>query len=605
MSVVDTDPGTAVDVFATWLDHFGQLLENGSTQSIANEFETEGHWKDILSFTWSYKTFSGRDQIEHALAATREASKPRNLRPAAGRQDARFVRRSARSVIEGYFDFDTDLGQGTGFVRLAYDPARPTDPAIWILLTSLQELRGFEERIDDHRPTGIEFSQNFSGDNWLDKRHKTREFADRDPEVLVVGGGQAGLALAARLGQMGADTLVVEREQRIGDNWRNRYHSLTLHNEVWANGLPYLPFPPTWPTFVPKDKLAGWLEHYAEALELNVWTGTEFLAGDYDEEAGRWAVTLRRPDGTERSMHVPHLVFATGGVSGVPKMPHLPGLDKFGGEVMHSAQFSSGTEYAGRKALVFGTGNSGHDVAQDLYSNGADSVSIVQRGSTCVVSLVPSGTLVYSLYSEGRSAEDTDLITAAIPYPVLRQTYQFLTEKIRGLDSELIGKLEAVGFRTDYGEDETGFHMKYLRTGGGYYINVGCSDLIAEEKIGLVQAEQIESFDEKGVLLADGTAVEADLVVMATGYENLQEGVRRLLGDSVADKVGLIWGFDDDFTMKNMWKKTPQQGFWVMGGNLMDCRLHSRFLALQIVAELRGVAPTVAVVDPVNSEVLA
>jgi cation diffusion facilitator CzcD-associated flavoprotein CzcO len=461
------------------------------------------------------------------------------------------------------------------------------------MLTALQELRGFEEKVGDRRPTGVEYSRHFSGDNWLDKRRKAQERAGRDPEVLIVGGGQAGLALAARLGQMDVESLIVERNARIGDNWRNRYHSLTLHNEVWANSLPYIPFPPTWPTFLPKDKFAGWLEAYAESMELNVWTSTEFVSGGYDEASGLWTAHLRRGD-EQRTVRVPHVVLATGSVSGVPRMPALPGLDTFAGEVVHSSRFSSGVHYEGRRAIVIGTGNSGHDVAQDLYSNGAAEVTIMQRSPTCVVSLVPSGTLVYALYSEG-PVEDMDLITASVPYPVLESTYQWLTKKTCGLDKELLDGLHAVGFETDFEPDGTGFHMRYLRTGGGYYINVGCSELISERKIRLVHARALRHFTPEGLELDDGTVIECDLVALATGYENQQEGARRLFGDEVADRVGPIWGFDDQGFMRNMWKQTNQPGFWLMGGGLNECRLYSRFLAVQIKAELEGLLTPKAV----------
>ena len=97
--------------------------------------------------------------------------------------------------------------------------------------------------------------------------------------------------------------------------------------------------------------------------------------------------------------------------------------------LLHSSTFGSGISYEGKRAIVFGTGNSGHDVAQDLHANGAAEVTMIQRSPTCVVSLVPSGTMVYALYSEGPPNDDIDLITAAIPYPVLRETYQWLTKR--------------------------------------------------------------------------------------------------------------------------------------------------------------------------------
>jgi cation diffusion facilitator CzcD-associated flavoprotein CzcO len=258
---------------------------------------------------------------------------------------------------------------------------------------------------------------------------------------------------------------------------------------------------------------------------------------------------------------------------------------------MHSSHFTTGVAYRGRKAIVIGTGNSGHDVAQDLEANGAANVTIVQRSPTCVVSLVPSGTLVFALYGEGPPVEDVDLITGAIPYPVLKETYQWLTKRTCELDADLLGRLDAVGFETAFEPDGTGFHMAYLRKGGGYYINVGCSELIADGKIDLVHASDIASFEKSGMRLADGTLVESDLVVLATGYENQQETIRRMLGDEVADKVGPIWGFDDQGFMRNMWTRTGQKGFWIMGGALNECRFYSRFLAVQLKASLEGLLP--------------
>ncbi len=104
-------------------------------------------------------------------------------------------------------------------------------------------------------------------------------YADRDPAVLVVGGGQAGLSAAACLGQLGVDTLIVDRERRVGDNWRNRYHALVLHNQTHVNHLPYMRFPPNWPAYIPKDKIAGWFEAYVDSMELNYWTSTAFEGG--------------------------------------------------------------------------------------------------------------------------------------------------------------------------------------------------------------------------------------------------------------------------------------------------------------------------------------
>jgi hypothetical protein len=341
-----------------WLSALNRAWEKLDAAEAAALVEPDGYWKDIVSFTWAYRTFSGTEEIEHGLKLTLHETRPRNARISPDRTPPRLVKRSTRPVIEAYFDFDTAVGRGTGFLRLPYAEDATELPQAWLLLTTLQELATAPLRIGAKRPTGVEYSESFAGDNWLDQRRKTEAFADRDPEVLIIGGGQSGLILAARLGLMGVDALVIERQPRVGDNWRNRYHSLTLHNEVWANAMPYLPFPPSWPTFIPKDKLAGWLESYAEAMEINVWTGTTFTGAGYDETTSVWTARLTRADGTQRTLRCPHLVLATGGSSGVPHRPDLPGLADFRGQVLHSSEFGSGQAYAGRRAIVFGTGNS-------------------------------------------------------------------------------------------------------------------------------------------------------------------------------------------------------------------------------------------------------
>ena len=239
------------------------------------------------------------------------------------------------------------MGRGDGILRLIPDAGDGNRLKAWTLLTALQELKGFEEQLGVARPRGSAYSRDFRGPNWLDLRKTSAEYADRDPTVLVIGGGQSGLCIAARLKQLQVDTLIVDREERIGDNWRKRYHALTLHNQVQVNHLPYMLFPPNWPTYIPKDKLANWFESYVDGMELNFWTGTEFEGGSYDETAGRWTVTLRRADGSQRTMHPRHVVLATG-VSGIPSVPDIPSLKNFEGTVIHSSQYADGEEWKGK-----------------------------------------------------------------------------------------------------------------------------------------------------------------------------------------------------------------------------------------------------------------
>ncbi|MDD1529175.1 monooxygenase [Bradyrhizobium sp. WBOS7] len=568
-----------------WLDAFEQTLSKPEP-ALDPLFLADSFWRDVLALSWNLQTLAGRDAIAHALAALAPKAAPANFKIAPHRAPPRWVTRAGRNCVEAIFDFETAIGRGSGIVRLAPNGADDDGLKAWTLLTALDELKGFEEQLGTSRPRGQAYSRDFRGPNWLDLRNASRDYADRDPAVLVVGGGQAGLAIAARLKQLQVDTLIVDREMRIGDNWRKRYHALTLHNQVQVNHLPYMPFPPSWPTYIPKDKLANWFEAYVDAMELNFWTGTEFEGGAYDEANGHWTVTLRRADGSKRTMHPRHVIMATG-VSGIANIPEIPSLTNFKGTLLHSSRYEDGESWAGKRAIVIGTGNSGHDIAQDLYSSGAE-VTLVQRSPTLVTNIEPSAQLAYATYNEG-TLEDNDLIAASMPTPLAKKTHVMLTEQSKQLDKELLDGLARVGFKLDFGEAGTGWQFKYLTRGGGYYFNVGCSNLIVEGKVKLRQFDDIESFVADGARMKDGTTIAADLIVLSTGYKPQEYLVRKLFGDAVADRVGPIWGFGDGFELRNMYARTRQPGLWFIAGSLAQCRINSKYLALQIKAIEEGI----------------
>jgi len=581
MNVFERKQATAPAEAQRWLESFAAALAARDATAAAALFLEDGLWRDILAFTWTIRTMAGRPAIETALRETLVRAQATKFHIPDKRTPPRWISRAGDECIEALFEFETAFGPCAGALRLKADSQGRL--RAWTLNTNLQELRGYEDEFK--RRGEPDSTRDFGAENWADRLRKQRAFSETDPAVIVVGGGQAGLSIAARLHQLGVDTLIVDRHNRIGDNWRTRYHSLTLHNEVYVNHLPYLPFPPTFPVYIPKDKLANWFESYVEAMELNFWTDHELVAGTFDNKSAQWRVTLRRCDGTERVMRPRHLIFATG-VSSIPYTPDLPGLETFSGVKVHSGNFKNAEQWKGRKALVLGTGTSGHDVAQELHAHGAQ-VAMIQRSKTHVVSLKEAQS-VYAIYSEGIPFDDCDLLATSFPYPVLRRSYQLSTAKGRKVDDTLIKALEARGFNTWLGEDETGFQMMYLRRGGGYYFNVGCSELIVSGAIGLVQYADIETFVPEGARLHDGSIVPAELLVLATGYRNQQETVRRYLGDDIADRIGPVWGFDEGGELCNMWRRTAQPGLWFTAGSLAQCRIFSRYLALQIKALEEG-----------------
>ncbi|MGY4401961.1 flavin-containing monooxygenase [Bradyrhizobium sp. USDA 3315] len=568
-----------------WLVQFEDALASPDDVLLKPLFHPDSYWRDVLALSWNIQTVNRAFAIIEELPAHARHSAPHDFRIDADRAPPRRVTRAGTHAIEAIFKFETAVGRGHGIVRLIPDAADDDRLKAWTLLTALEELKGFEEQQGHTRPRGQSYSRDFRGPNWLDLRKASAEYADRNPDVLVVGGGQAGLAIAARLQQLKIDALIVDREARVGDNWRKRYHALTLHNQVQVNHLPYMPFPPNWPTYIPKDKLANWFESYVDAMELNFWTGTEFVGGSYDDATGRWTVELRRADGTTRKMQPRHVVMATG-VSGIPNLPDIPGLKNFSGKVMHSSRYEDGENWTGKRALVIGTGNSGHDIAQDLHSSGAE-VTLVQRSSTLITNIEPSAQLAYAAYNEG-TLEDNDLIATSMPLVLAKRSHVLMTEQSKELDKPLLDGLTRKGFKLDFGDGGTGWQFKYLTRGGGYYFNVGCSDLVASGAVALQQFTDIDTFVSEGARLKNGEIVAADLIVLATGYRPQEELVKKLFGEAMAARVGPIWGFGDGQELRNMYTRTPQPGLWFIAGSLAQCRINSRYLALQIKAIEEG-----------------
>ena len=578
-------------MIAMWLDCFNQAVRDGDADRLRALFLPDSHWRDLLALTWNIETHSGRDQVCRRLGPAGLAHGARNFMVDPERCPPRVVERAGANTLEAILRFETDSGHGAGLVRFRIDSdvaGRATPPMAWTLLTSLEDLKGHEEASLRAQREEPPFARDFHGPNWQDQRRKAVAFASRDPAVLVVGGGHAGVTAAARLWQLGVDTLVIDKEERVGDNWRLRYHGLKLHNQVHSNHLPYIPFPASWPLYLSKDKFANWLEAYVESMEINFWTRTAFEGASYDREARCWNARVRLADGGLRSMRPRHIIMATS-VSGTPNLPDIPTLARFGGTVVHSSKFGNGAQWRERDVLVFGTGTSAHDIAQDLHGSGAR-VTMVQRSPTLVVNIEPSAQWYDGVYlGAGPSLEDRDLIYVSMPLALTRVAHKLITDRVKEVDKPLLDGLEKAGFRLDFGEGGTGWPLKYRTRGGGYYFNVGCSELIVAGEIGLLQYQDIAKFTESGVQLGNGRNVKADLMVLATGYKGQSHLVETLFGQDVASRVGPVWGFGEGTQeLRNMWVRTAQPGLWFTGGAFSQCRVFSKVLALQIKAAELG-----------------
>lgn len=355
-----------------------------------------------------------------------------------------------------------------------------------------------------------------------------------------------------------------------------------------------MPFPDHWPVFTPKDKLAEWFDSYAKALELNIWTKSEPKSATYDPASKRWTVTITRTTGANtetRTLHPKHIIQATGH-SGKKHMPAIPGMSSFQGSVLcHSSEFRGAQpNQKGKKAVVIGACNSSHDICQDYYEQGY-AVTMVQRSTTCVVSSAAATEIMLgTIFEEGGPAtEDADLWMWGHPAETLKALNADLCTKQQEKDKVLLQGLEKAGFKLDKGPDDCGLFFKYFQRGGGYYFDVGASQLIIDGKIAVKHAEVAEILPH-GVRFSDGSEIEADEIVFATGYDNMKTQARIVFGDEIADKMKDVWGFDEHGEIKSVWRKSGHPGFWFHGGNLALCRYFSRLLALQIKAQLLGLA---------------
>ena len=579
-----------------WLADFEAALAARDVDRVVAKFAVDSFWRDLVSFTWNLKTVEGRDGVADMLGARLADTSPSGFRT---REPATADGTGADTVTSAFIEFETAIGRGTGHLRLKRD-AEGNDVA-WTLLTALQELKGFEERRGATRVMGAVHGSDPDTRSWAEKRHDEELALGRteQPYTLVVGGGQGGIALGARLRQLGVPAIVVDRHDRPGDQWRKRYKSLCLHDPVWYDHLPYLPFPPNWPVFAPKDKIGDWLEFYTRIMEVPYWSKTTCLSASFDEAEQRWTVELDR-DGERLTLHPTQLVLATG-MSGKPSIPVLPGQDVFAGEQHHSSHHPGPDRYVGKRAVVIGSNNSAHDICKALVENGVD-VTMVQRSSTHIVksdSLMDLG--LGDLYSEravaaGMTTEKADLTFASLPYRIMHEFQIPIYDAIRERDKDYYERLAAAGFELDWGDDGSGLFMKYLRRGSGYYIDVGACELVANGTIKLAHG-QVDRLTEDAVVLADGTVLPADVVVYATGFGSMNGWAADLIGQDVADKVGKVWGLGSDTAkdpgpwegeQRNMWKPTQQQNLWFHGGNLHQSRHYSLYLALQLKARYEG-----------------
>jgi cation diffusion facilitator CzcD-associated flavoprotein CzcO len=583
--VAQATASTIRELAEGWIGDLETALRTRDADALAGLFRQESYWRDLAALTWDVQQFWGRDEVVRRLLEYSASALPGAFRIALDRTAPRILEDGG--TADFFFVFETASGTGSALVIAVLD-----DEARWgmrgrLIATTLTGLHSHP--VDP--PSRRGFVPARSGETWMQYRRRVKDFTDRDPDVLVIGGGQSGLTMGARLDRLGVPYLVIDKNERPGDGWRKRYSSLALHTPTCANDLPYVRQPNTFPGFLSKDQWADYLNAYAQLMGINWWGSTELLSGTFDEAKRVWTVELRLADGSTRVMRPKHLVAALGYTGTEPRIPSLPGLADFGGEVTHSSRFAAGEAYRGKTVMVIGTATSGHDIALDLAENGA-TVYMGQRGPACVVPIREAERFNVDYLDPRLTVEEVDQRrNSAFIYPLMLKKAQAETERTEREYAEMFDGLRKAGMTLTIGEEKAGWIYKLHKTFSGYYLDVGASQAIIDGRIKIIQLADVDTLVARGIRLQDGTLVELDVIVLATGYQNNRLTIERMFGPEVADRVGLVGGIGEDGEHRNLARPTGQPHLWMLFGGIMDARKMSGVLALQIIAQLEGVAP--------------
>jgi cation diffusion facilitator CzcD-associated flavoprotein CzcO len=396
--------------------------------------------------------------------------------------------------------------------------------------------------------------------------------------------------MAARCEALGMDSLIIERNDNVGDIWKKRYEYLSLHFPHWPDDLPYFAYPKRWPTFTPAQKQGLYLEWYASALELNVWTKSSVISADQDDD-GNWTIVIDKEGKETRTLHPKQVVMATS-LCGMPLTPVIPGMANFKGVIRHSSAHDSARDFVGKKICVVGTSSSGFDTAFDCSRRGID-VTLLQRSPTYIMSLTHSVPRILGNYkpdAEGNrpDLQEQDRLFFGTPVGPGEELARRNAKVLEDLDRPLIDALNNRGLRTWRGQRGTGNATLGQTRNGGFYFDAGACEHVINGKIKVEQG-YIESFTEDKAILNGGREREFDLVVFATGFSNTIDSVRATLGEKIASKCGPIWGIDEEGEYNTAFRETGVPNFWIMVGFLPMTRYNSKILALRLKALKEGV----------------
>ncbi|OLN86014.1 putative indole-3-pyruvate monooxygenase YUCCA8 [Colletotrichum chlorophyti] len=586
---VRKDQVDAEKISQNWLSNLERRFNQAPFGDLSDLFIDNCFWRDIVAFSWDFSCKQGRPAIcdylasaDHGLSDI-QAVKAGGLKPV-------LLDFGGMVWIQSGFTFKTPHGEGRGLLKLANVGA-----AEWKAWTVFTQLESLGLRKEPEVPTTDPIEAQSFPNNGL---NGSATPGHDDLQVLIVGAGtaQSGLMLGARLKQMGIRTLLVERSTRLGDSWRSRYQSVTLHTPTYTDHWAYMKIPQDWPRFLTGDKVAEFMENYGQAMGLDIALNAEVIGARYDQQTRRYRVDVRTPEGT-RTISARHVVLATGVFGDEPIIPEFAGQEFFRGQIYHSKQHKSAAEIPdvrNKKVVVIGCATSGHDISADFVAHGAKEVTMVQRHPIYSISRESWENFVLSLWNmEGLNTEEADIVGNAIPLALIRTMSIGLTQMMANNDKVVHDGLKKAGLALREGHDGYGLADYQLIKGGQYYIDQGANQMIVDGRIRIQRCEEgVKEFSADGLTLANGTKLKADVVVLATGFHLNITTVEKIFGADVAKRLDRFGLLDDEQERSGWWRSTGVPGFWYMTGSFMYCRQFSLPLALQIAAVEMGLNKT-------------
>ncbi|KAG9502143.1 hypothetical protein J7337_004968 [Fusarium musae] len=540
-------------------------------------FTQDAIWRDTYALTGTIRTFYFDEAVVTEWST---------LSHSHGVSSVSLVPGSAKVIsLEGgvewvdcKFTFHTNTPETECSGMLSLIPSPDGSWKIWVLRTILEQLSN-HGNVDSMEPVNVLLNGNgatgrhpySTGTSNQDGSQNgipngtTTDQSHHHFDAVIIGGGQSGLSTGGRLQALGVSYVIIEKNAQVGDAWGLRYESARSH----------LPFDRTFGSeygeYLGKDELASGHNKWAEKYGINIWLSTNVTSGSWDEDTRTYTLDIVK-EGHLMQLSTRHVVIATGAGSQTPVFPNISNKESFKGVLLHSVDYSAAQAWAGKTGIVIGTGNTAHDVADDMYEVGMN-VTMVQRSRTFI-------------YNAQIPTEVSDRAMFTQPVSIARLLSSKTFHSMARSQPERYEALERAGFRVDpFGDIQDAINIRL----GGHYIDVGTSAKIGKGLIKVKSDAAAHRFTEHGVAFADGTEIKADVIVLATGFVgNLRQHVDKIFGSATAKKAGDCFGLNSEGEVLGAFKPLEQPGLWYIGGALGHARYYSRFIALSIKADIVG-----------------